>query len=188
MVARARFGALLPAMGRPRDFDVDAALDAAVELFWRQGYSATSVRALADAMGIQLGSFYAAFESKDACFRRALARYLQTQGLPTTPSPEAVRAWLEAIVDPKRDPKGCLLVVSAGEGPALGPESQAFVADRVRALQDFFAACLKGRKSAREDAALLASAVTGIHVMARAGTPNAELRRAARRALDAVGL
>ncbi|MBX3248601.1 MAG: TetR/AcrR family transcriptional regulator [Myxococcales bacterium] len=175
-------------MGRPRDFDLDAALDVAVELFWRQGYEATSVRALADAMGIRLGSFYAAFESKEACFRRALGRYLAQQGLPATPSTDAVRAWLKAIVDPKRQPKGCLLVVSAGEHPSLAPESQAAVTNRVRGMQDFFAACLAGRPSAREDAALLAAAVVGIHVMARAGVGPTELKRAARRALDAVGL
>lgn len=175
-------------MGRPRDFDLDAALDVAVELFWRQGYAGTSVRALSDAMGIRLGSFYAAFESKEACFRRALGRYLARQGLPASPGPEAVRAWFRAIVDPKRQPKGCLLVVSAGEHPSLVPESQAFVTARLRGMQDFFAACLEGRPAARDDAALLAAAVLGIHVMARAGAPPAELKRIARRALAAADL
>ncbi len=175
-------------MGRPRDFDVDAALDAAVELFWRQGYEATSVRGLADAMGIQLGSFYAAFESKDVCFRRALARYVATQGLPTKPSPDAIRTWLLAIVDPSRQPRGCLLVASAGEHPALTPESRAFVERQLRAMQDFFTACLHERTSARDDAALLVSTVLGIHVMARAGVASTELDRIARRALDVVAL
>ena len=175
-------------MGRPRDFDVDAALDAAVELFWRRGYEATSVRALADAMGIQLGSFYAAFESKDACFRRALARYLETQGLPTKPSPDAIRTWLTTIVDPKRDPRGCLLVASAGEHPALSAESQTFVAKQLAGMQRFFAACLKDREHARDDAAMLVSAVIGIHVMARAGIAPSELRRIAARALESVAL
>jgi AcrR family transcriptional regulator len=139
-------------------------------------------------MGIKLGSFYAAFESKEACFRRALARYLGAQGLPATPSPDAIRAWFRAIVDPKREPKGCLLVVSAGEHPALAPESRDFVSEQVRAMQRFFAACLEGRKSARDDAALLASAVIGIHVMARAGVAPVELKRVAKRALEAVDL
>jgi TetR/AcrR family transcriptional regulator, transcriptional repressor for nem operon len=173
---------------RPRDFDLDAALDAAVELFWSQGFAATSVRQLCEAMDIRPGSFYAAFESKEECFRRALARYLQGQGIPSEPGPAAVRAWFDAILDPARRARGCLLVSSAVEHPLLDERSQALVSARMRGLQDFFRLCLEGRERAREDAALLAAAVIGVHVLARAGAPPAELRRIARRALQATGL
>ena len=175
-------------MARPRDFDVDRALDVAVRLFWKQGYAATSVRQLCDAMGLQPGSFYAAFESKDACFRRALERYLASQALPREPSHDAIRAWLDAIVDPARMPKGCLLVVSAVERPMLDAKSARFVRDRITAMRSFFTACLADRDRAADDAALIGAAVVAIHVQARAGTDAAELRRIADRALEAVGL
>lgn len=176
------------AVPRPRDFDVDEALDAAVELFWRQGYAATSVRQLCDAMGIQAGSFYAAFGGKEACFRRALERYVAAQLPALAPGPAAVRAWMRAITAASRQGKGCLLVNSAVESPGLDEPTRAEVAGRLRALEAFFGACLHGRPTARGDAELLAATVVSIHVLARSGTAPAKLRRIAARALALTGL
>jgi AcrR family transcriptional regulator len=61
--------------GRPRAFDVDAALDRAVEVFWQHGYEGTSLRDLTEAMGINRPSLYAAFGSKEELFRKAVSRY-----------------------------------------------------------------------------------------------------------------
>lgn len=167
---------------------MERGLDVAVSLFWAQGFAATSVRQLCEAMGIRAGSFYAAFESKEGCFRRALARYLASQGMPTELGPASIRAWMSAILDPHRAPAGCMVVNSAVEHPLLDAESQTLVRAQLRGLEDFFALCLKGRPSAREDAALLAAAVVAIHVLSRAGMPRAQRERVARRALIATGL
>ncbi|BEL09404.1 TetR/AcrR family transcriptional regulator [Actinoplanes sichuanensis] len=63
--------------GRPRSFDADAALDRAVEVFWRQGYEGASLSDLTEAMGINRPSMYAAFGNKDELFRLAVARYAE---------------------------------------------------------------------------------------------------------------
>lgn len=159
-----------------------------MHLFWRHGFAGTSVRNLCDAMGIKPGSFYSAFHSKEDCFRLALQRYLAQDQLSVAPSEEAIRAWMEAITRPDRSPRGCLLVNSAIEHDGLDPGNQALVSASLRAMGDFFWLCLRHRPHARADAALLSSAVAGIHVMARAGTPPAQLRVVANRALEAVNI
>ncbi|MFC4072365.1 TetR/AcrR family transcriptional regulator [Actinoplanes subglobosus] len=63
--------------GRPRSFDAGAALDRAVEVFWRQGYEGASLSDLTEAMGINRPSMYAAFGNKDDLFRLAVARYAE---------------------------------------------------------------------------------------------------------------
>jgi AcrR family transcriptional regulator len=68
--------------GRPREFDRDAALEAAMFLFWRKGYEAASMHDLCDAMGVRSPSLYAAFESKEALYLAAIEHYVQTQGPP----------------------------------------------------------------------------------------------------------
>ena len=63
-------------MGRPREFCVDKALDAALEVFWLKGFEGASLTDLTEAMGINRPSLYGAFGNKDELFRKALDRYV----------------------------------------------------------------------------------------------------------------
>lgn len=62
-------------MGRPREFDVEEALDAALRVFWRKGYEGASYADLTAATGVERPALYSAFGNKEALFRLALARY-----------------------------------------------------------------------------------------------------------------
>src|SRR6266446_9362645 len=66
--------------GRPRSYDPDAVLDRAAQLFWANGFSATSLDDLSAAMGMGRPSIYNAFGDKEALFLRALERYRDTTG------------------------------------------------------------------------------------------------------------
>jgi len=62
-------------MGRPREFDEDAALDAAMCVFWEKGYEGTSLDDLTEAMQINRSSLYSTFVDKESLFRRVIERY-----------------------------------------------------------------------------------------------------------------
>ncbi|NIQ96073.1 MAG: helix-turn-helix transcriptional regulator, partial [Desulfuromonadales bacterium] len=66
-------------MARPREFDVDEALDRAMGVFWLKGYEGTSLQDLLKAMKIARGSLYKAFEDKHSIYLAALDRYDQTE-------------------------------------------------------------------------------------------------------------
>jgi AcrR family transcriptional regulator len=115
--------------GRPRAFDIDEALDKAMEVFWKQGYEGTSLTDLTEAMGINRPSLYAAFGNKEALFSKAIDRYLVNGNrddlalqLPT--AREVVSAKLQASAEflgDERHPAGCMTVVTA---LACSPESK----------------------------------------------------------------
>ncbi|URJ62057.1 TetR/AcrR family transcriptional regulator [Paenibacillus polymyxa] len=65
-------------MVRPREFDEDQALDAAMRIFWEKGFEATSISDLTSKMGIQRPSIYAAFGDKKQLFEAALRKYTQS--------------------------------------------------------------------------------------------------------------
>ncbi len=117
--------------GRPREFDADAALDAALAVFWRNGYEGTSLTDLTEAMGINRPSLYCAFGNKEELFRRAMDRYAERAGVVLVAAladPTArmgVERLLRGLVDgltSGSNPAGCFLVVSA---LSCGPASQA---------------------------------------------------------------
>jgi len=65
-------------MARPREFDIDDAIDGAMGIFWRQGFKATNLPDLLEAMGLTRGSFYKAFGDKENAYLRSLLRYDET--------------------------------------------------------------------------------------------------------------
>jgi AcrR family transcriptional regulator len=67
--------------GRPREFDVDEALDRALRVFWQRGYEGAALADLTAAMGINRPSLYAAFGNKESLFRKALDRYTERQAV-----------------------------------------------------------------------------------------------------------
>jgi TetR/AcrR family transcriptional repressor of nem operon len=75
-------------MARPREFDVEAALERAMDAFWSKGYEATSLDDLCEATGLSRSSLYATFGSKQDLLRRTVDRYAQRR----TPDIEAVLA------------------------------------------------------------------------------------------------
>src|ERR1700685_195095 len=109
-------------MGRPRSFDIDGALDRALQVFWRKGYEGASLSDLTKAVGVNRPSLYAAFGDKEALFRKALDRYLKgpaayTQEALREPTTRAVmeRLLLGAadLNTARRNPGGCLMVQGA---------------------------------------------------------------------------
>ena len=84
-------------MARPRTFEIDEALDAAIDAFWDRGYEATSMSDLMQAMGLQKGSIYKVWEDKHTLFLAALRRYLDIAITRMTGVVEASKGPLEAL-------------------------------------------------------------------------------------------
>ena len=110
------------ARGRPRAFDIDRALDRALQVFWRQGYEGTSLSDLTKAMGINRPSLYAAFGNKEELFRKVLDRYAKgpssrvSQALSEPSAYAAAKRLLYANAELQTNPKnprGCLTVHGA---------------------------------------------------------------------------
>src|SRR6267378_8624928 len=107
--------------GRPREFDREAALERAIDVFWRHGYEATSVSDLTSAMDINPPSLYAAFGDKEKLYLEALEYYVNgtacrkavLDDAPTARAAVEVLLLRSATALPERGMGGCTMVTSA---------------------------------------------------------------------------
>jgi TetR/AcrR family transcriptional repressor of nem operon len=190
-------------MARTKEFDENRAIDAAVDCFWLNGYEGTSVRDLAQSMGIGGASLYNAYGDKRALFARSLERYasrsmrerigrLEARRQPK----EAIRAFLAEIIDRSlKDPdrRGCLLVNSALDVAPHDAKIGRVVAGYLDEIRAFFRRNIEaGRKAGQMPRDLdpeqvsghLLGVVLGIRVLARTGAKRRLLEGVAWPALD----
>jgi AcrR family transcriptional regulator len=121
--------------GRPRSFDADSALDAAVLVFWEKGYDGTSLTDLTAAMGINRPSLYATYGNKRDLFMQVIDRYAATHGrrafsaLQDEPDIRtAVQRFFEANIDcalADATPRGCLINTVATDAAENDPDLRA---------------------------------------------------------------
>lgn len=190
--------------GRPREFDRDAALDAAMYLFWRKGYEAASMHDLCDAMGVRSPSLYAAFESKEALYLAAIEHYVEPRGEPVwdrLAEGATARAGIEKLLigaaetlpKSRSAPAGCMAVLGA-----VSDEWPATITRAVRKVRLDMLDNLRGRiEAAVGSGELPASTDTealsrfylsvfqGMAIQAKDGATPAELRGAVEAAMAA---
>lgn len=116
-------------VGRPREFDEDAVLEAALNAFWSKGYEATSLADLCACTGLHKGSLYQSFGDKHSLFMRALTHYADkafesvSTVVSETASPlQNIRAVVREVCQGSGDSKGCLMINSMVE---LSPHDDA---------------------------------------------------------------
>jgi AcrR family transcriptional regulator len=182
-------------MGRPREFDLDQALENALHVFWEKGYEGASMADLTEAMGITKPSLYAAFGNKEDLFRKALDSYVDgpagyaKRALQQPTARSVVEHLLYGEVDAVTDPEcpaGCLSINGAlTGGDAAESIKQELIARRAKFESDlrerFEQARSDGDLPEHADAAVLARYAStisqGIAVQAVGGASRDELKK-----------
>jgi TetR/AcrR family transcriptional regulator, transcriptional repressor for nem operon len=172
-------------MGRPRTFELDDAVERAMEMFWLRGFEATSTQDLVEGLGIARGSLYKAFGSKEQLYALALERYCLRHAAGLVAKLEDAhdvrRALREVLLDmvtadlAERE-RGCLLVNAATERSAHDATVQRVCATMTR-LESAMAGALeraqaRGQLAEAKDpralARFLTTFVQGLRVMGKA--------------------
>ena len=189
--------------GRPRQFDVDEALNRALQVFWARGYEGASLTDLTKAMGINRPSLYAAFGSKEQLFRKALDRYQtgpqsflgEALTKPTArAAADAIFSGFIRMLRGQDEARGCMIVSGA---LASGEEAEPVRRELAR-LRQATVSTLRQRfeRAVREGdlpkgtngatlARYIATVLNGLAVQAASGATEKELRRVAAMAMRA---
>ncbi len=187
---------LCPAQrGRPRGFDADQALAAALGVFWSKGYEGASMAELTEAMGITKPSLYAAFGNKEQLFRHALDLYEREklsyigQALEAPTSRAVAERLLRGAVENQTSqcgPRGCLGAISS---VACGAEAEGIRAEVIERGHLAREAIVTRLARARDEGDLLATVdvealtsllyaiMQGMALQAGAGATRDELMR-----------
>jgi len=156
------------ARGRPRKFEIDEAMNQAIQVFWARGYEHTSLENLLAAMKLSKSSFYQTFGSKLELYHRSIDRYVELAVGPTA-------APLETGGEGPRH--GCYIGLVSMEMGNRDSEAADRAAAGLRAVESRFSYCIAAAEAAGEiphhgDRRKLARSLTstfyGIQVMGRA--------------------
>ena len=193
-------------LGRPREFSEQAALDAAMRVFWERGYEGASLDDLTRAMGINRSSLYASFGDKEELFKRVIARYAEGpmtfihQAL-QQPTARAVvenflRHGVEFLGDPAH-PRGCL-TLQGGLACGSGAEGakRAMIDLRRHGLQQLEERMRRAQRDgdlrkdvdAKDLARYVYLVMNGLSVQAVNGATRAEMNRIVKMALRSMPL
>jgi TetR/AcrR family transcriptional regulator, transcriptional repressor for nem operon len=195
------------AMARQIEFDYDRAIERATQLFWKKGYSNTSLRDLVAAMGIGEGSFYNTFESKKHLYLECLKHYNDTvlrrrltALLSGRSAKEGIRAFFNAILDELDDPKTpriCLFGASLSNDVLAERELKRYV---VEGMTSFSGVFLERLTSAKEKGELppgidpevatqvLVTYLQGLYLVIRVLQDRAQVERQVETLLGGLGL
>ncbi|MCP2257594.1 transcriptional regulator, TetR family [Streptoalloteichus tenebrarius] len=189
-------------MARPRTFDEERALEAAMRAFWAVGYEATTTEDLCAATGLGRSSVYNTFRSKRELFEKALAHYMEVRTAAVLdllgsdlPTREKIRAllWQTVDADPD-DPDGCLVVNTMVEVAPRDPKiAECLRRDHDRRLEALRRAFLAGQRAGEIDgdrnpddlACFVIATITGMRVLVRGGADRAAVEAVANTALRA---
>jgi AcrR family transcriptional regulator len=191
--------------GRPISFDKDAALEAAMLLFWERGYEGTSMADLTQAMGLNPSSIYAAFGDKNALFQLAVRRYMEmraqyaVKALEEPTLEKVVRALFHNTVafltTPGHPPTcmtltgavGCSLDAAPARDLMTEIRRQNQVAIRERLLRARKNGELPKGINVDDYTRYLSTIIAGLSIQAANGSTRTELKRTARMALRHLG-
>jgi AcrR family transcriptional regulator len=180
--------------GRPRKFNDDAVIDAMVQLFWTQGYEATSMADIVAATGLNKSSLYSSFGSKDELFEMALNRYVDTRATMLfsilehgTTGLADITTLLDSVwsqVSDGDDHRGCLAVNASTElgqrEPAIIEIGSRYRADLASGLRATFSRAAELGEidlvNIETYTVMIASFLIGTAVNVRAGATNHEIR------------
>ncbi|CAJ0742158.1 HTH-type transcriptional repressor ComR [Ralstonia edaphis] len=187
-------------MARPKEFDVDRALDAALEVFREHGFDGASSGMLADAMKIGRQSIYDTFGDKWQLYLSALRRYVDTEITAhakalrsETRALDGIKAALRRVVQEAH--QGCLGINSVCEFGSRQPEVNDINAAADHSLRQVFVACVREAQLAGDLLSeldpnsvvdFLVACITGIRVAARGGAQRAQLEVMERLAIRAL--
>ena len=147
-------------MARALEFDYDKAIDKATRVFWKNGYSGTSLRDLLKAIGIGEGSFYSTLKSKKQLYHKCLKHYNDTVGrrraealLSPSSAKEGVRGLFSILLDDlddPRTPRACLLARSVSSDVLAERDLQELVQTEIAAFVGALSSRLRSAKDTGE--------------------------------------
>lgn len=181
-------------MARTKEFDEDAVLLKAMQLFWEQGYEKTSMQDLVEHMGVHKRSMYDTFGDKHTLYIKALKRYndkisqqIDRRLEQTGSAKEAIRQLFELIVHHEEEtPKGCLMVNTAVELAAHDAESNTCVNQNRNAAEQRLRRLIEAGQqsgefakslSAEDLASYLNNAMTGLRVLVKTTNDTEKMQR-----------
>ncbi|MBU1755489.1 MAG: TetR/AcrR family transcriptional regulator [Alphaproteobacteria bacterium] len=192
----------LATKGRPREFDIETALGAALRVFWTKGYEGASLTELTEAMGVTRPSLYAAFGNKEALFSQALDLYEKDklayigQAIEQPTARAVAEYMLSGAIDTATggECRGCMGVIASVACQSVEPSIRDDVNRRAQSSKDAIVARMQQAVDANEfTLPVEAEAITryllaimqGMSVQAQSGATKAELEQVAHSALAA---